>query len=92
MSERDAADNKSMHSSDYDSEGEPLVYQKREPTPGISVDDMKTYASGVNVTPFEWNFMGKTHNMKLISGFAGATMTDDGYIMPLLAWGVANDG
>jgi len=27
--------------------------------------------------------------MEFISGFAGATMTKDGFIMPVLAWGVA---
>jgi len=30
--------------------------------------------------------------MKFISGFAGATMTEDGYIMPQLGWGVVNNG
>ena len=49
---------------------------------GLDANTMKTYSSGVNITPFIWNYHGQTCNMKLISGFAGATMNEDGYIMP----------
>jgi hypothetical protein len=47
----------------------------------MSENDFESYI-GVNLTPFIWDYLGTEFNMKLASGFAGATMTDDGYIMP----------
>jgi len=50
--------------------------------PGLDEDDIKTYASGASITPFTWIYDGNQFKMKLVSGFAGATMSEDGYIMP----------
>lgn len=58
----------------------------------MSENDFKTSSSGVNLTPFIWDYLGTEFNMKLASGFAGATITDDGYIMPQLGWAVINEG
>jgi len=37
----------------------------------------------------KWEEDGNEWDMSLISGFAGATITDDGFIQPVLGWAVA---
>ena len=59
---------------------------------GVPADTIKESNTGINVTPFNWIYYNQVFPMKFISGFAGATMTEDGYIMPQLGWGVVNNG
>ena len=42
--------------------------------PGLDIEKLKKSASGINITPFEWEIGGENHKMDLISGFAGATI------------------
>jgi len=50
---------------------------------------LKTSAAGINVQKFSWYYswfpLGY-YNMLFTSGFAGAAMTEDGYVTPKLAW------
>jgi len=56
---------------------------------GIDQEKVRKCASGINNTDFVWSLGGEPIDMTFISGFAGATMTDDGYIKPQMAWGVS---
>lgn len=61
--------------------------------PGANAKRLKTSAAGVNVTRFYWYYSWlplSYHNMLFVSGFAGAAMTEDGYVTPKLAWAVAS--
>ena len=58
---------------------------------GVPEAALKESDTGINVTPFIMNYLTEKIPMKFISGFVGATITEDGYIMPQLGWGVVND-
>ena len=61
--------------------------------PGAVYQKLKTSAAGVSVMKFAWYYswfpLGY-YNMIFASGFAGAAMTEEGYVMPKLAWVVAD--
>lgn len=57
--------------------------------PGLDVEKFKKASSGVNETPFVWQNSSQEYNMKLLSGFAGATMTDAGFIKAQMGWAIA---
>ena len=56
--------------------------------PGLDIEKFKKASKGINITPFEWTIGNKTHLMDFISGFAGATMLDDGFIKVQMGWAV----
>merc|ERR1712087_55664 len=55
---------------------------------GVHANQVKGH-KGLCLTPFLWDYHGTEFNMNFISGFSGATMTEDGYIMPVLSWAIA---
>lgn len=56
--------------------------------PGLDIEKLKKAASGINKTPFVWNYKGDELEMNFLSGFAGAAFTEDGFIKAQMAWGV----
>ena len=56
--------------------------------PGVDIEKLKKSSSGISITPFQWNYKGQNYNMEFISGFAGATIQDDGFIKVQMGWGV----
>jgi len=57
--------------------------------PGLDIEKLKKSASGISITPFTWLYNGSEINMNFISGFAGATLTNDGFVKPSVGWAVA---
>lgn len=56
--------------------------------PGLDIEKLKKAASGINKTPFVWEYHGEEIEMNFLSGFAGACFTQDGFIKAQMAWGV----
>ena len=48
----------------------------------MSLATLQACSTGLNLTPVTCKLSKETHHFKLISGFAGATLTSDGYVMP----------
>ena len=59
--------------------------------PGLDIEKLKKAASGINTTPYVWSCGEGEIKMKLISGFAGAKMTKDGFVRAQMGWAVAED-
>ena len=57
--------------------------------PGLDIEKLKKSSSGISITPYMWTLGSDTYEMNFISGFAGATITEDGYIKPQMGWAVA---
>ena len=57
--------------------------------PGLDIDDLKKSSNGLNTTPFNWQCQQGQFDMHLISGFAGATITQDEFIKVQMGWAVA---
>jgi hypothetical protein len=47
---------------------------------GLDTEDLKKSNSGINKTPFTWEYHGAEFKMQLLSGFAGACMTKDSFV------------
>ena len=57
--------------------------------PGLDTEDLKKSSSGINITPFIWEYNGQEIKMNMISGFAGANLTEDGFVKAKLGWAIA---
>ena len=57
--------------------------------PGLDIEKFKKTSSGVNQTSFVWEHSSQEYNMKLFTGFAGASMTDAGFIKAQMGWAIA---
>ena len=56
--------------------------------PGLDQEKMNKVSSGVNNTPFIWDYHGNNFDMSFLSGFAGATRTEEGFVKGQMAWGI----
>lgn len=71
-----------------DEESDDLMLEVDLSQPGLDIEKVKKATAGVNKTPFVWEYQGEELEMNFLSGFAGATFTEDGYIKAQMAWGV----
>lgn len=46
---------------------------------------------GVRQVPFIWSYFGDDKKMKFVSGFSGLKTSKDGFIYPIVAWGIGEN-
>ncbi len=73
----------------------PFIYNSRSKIPTFNGKNngnriASNYPSGIITVPFKWDYLGTNIEMQFYSGFIGATVSDDGYITPVIEFAVSD--